>query len=108
MVREDVPLANEPDVELDDEVVEIEDEDVPLGVLEDEEDTGLVEIEDEETPLAANAGKGDGDGKGHRNWWWILLVIASAITGKKLYDKHAEKRKLAETNFKEVDDTEEK
>jgi hypothetical protein len=90
----------------------IEDEQVPLGVNEDEEtaddaeaavigdtnvadEVGNVEIEDEETPLA-----GAEDTETVRKWyWWILLIIA-AITGKTGYDKKHKKNLFAEKEEK--------
>jgi hypothetical protein len=86
----------------------IEDEQVPLAVNDEDDfaddaeviapentntanDTGIVGIEDEETPLAAST-----VAETHRKWyWWILLIIA-AITGKTGYDKKHKKNLFAE------------
>ena len=58
-------------------MVQIEDEEVPLAVIDDQDD--LVRIEDEEVPLAS--GKIENQG---RIWWsWIPVIgaIASAVEG---------------------------
>jgi hypothetical protein len=89
----------------------IEDEQVPLGVEDEEtaddagaavigdanvaDETGNVVIEDEETPLA-----GAEETETVRKWyWWILLIIA-AITGKTGYDKKHKKNLFAEKKEK--------
>ena len=71
-----------------DAVQNVEDEQVPLGVNDEENqnDTNTV-IEDEQTPLAANEEK---QPEKHNFWWWILAVIAG-ITGKTAYDKKNKK-----------------
>ena len=50
-------------------------------------------IEDEETPLGVNK-----SGLGGRMWWYWILIIISAITGKIAKDKK-------KATQKEVDDT---
>jgi hypothetical protein len=72
--------------------IEIEDEEVPLAVLDDEDDATVeIEIEDEDTPLGAQAA----EGPIKRLWWWVLAIIA-AITGKTSYDKKNKKGIFAE------------
>jgi hypothetical protein len=85
----------------------IEDEQVPLAVNDEDlgdneeviapedtntaNDAGIVGIEDEDTPLGAAEEIGT-----KRKWyWWILLIIA-AITGKTGYDKKNKKNLFAE------------
>jgi hypothetical protein len=82
---EQVPLAvNEEDLGDDEEVIAPEDTNAS-------NDTGIVGIEDEETPLGAMEETGT-----RRKWyWWILLIIA-AITGKTGYDKKHKKNLFAE------------
>ena len=65
----------------------------------------MVEIPDEESALASGFAK---NGKRHF-WWWILAIIA-AITGKTAYDKKNKKGIFAEkatVNNEESEDTEE-
>ena len=74
-----IPLAEENGEEQ--ELVEIEDEEVPLAVVDDEEEAEkeaeeeLVEIEDEEVALAAGA-------VAEKVWWsWIpFIAVAASIT----------------------------
>lgn len=64
------------------ENTEIDDEEVPLAVINESEET---EIEEEETPLAtANLEE-------KRHWWWWILLVVGAITGKTGYDKYNNK-----------------
>ena len=87
-------------------VVNIADEDVPLAVLEDEDDTAdVVNIEDEETPLAANVNANEGASAARRFWWWVLAVVGS-ITGKVSYDKENKKNLFAERETEKKEDEE--
>ena len=73
---------------------------MPLSVrldgadLADDFDDDLTAIEDEETPLGIKR-----SGLGGRVWWYWILIIISAISGKIAKDK----RKVTEKNI----DTEE-
>ena len=67
--------------------MQIDDDEVPLGVVDDEEDTEdeLAEVRDEETPLANVAAAAEGV------WWsWIPVVgaVASAVEGYRRNRKH--------------------
>ena len=88
---------------------EIEDEDVPLGVLEDD---NMVELEDEDVPLAAGVKmNGSGDGIDVKPWYWWILAIVAAVTGKSVYDKKKkamEAAKATENTVEEVTEDEEK
>ena len=90
-------------------LTEIEDEDVPLGVLEDED---LVDLEDEDVPLAAGVKmNGSEDGLNVKPWYWWILAVVAAITGKTVYDKKKkamEAAKEAEIVTEEVTEDEEK
>ena len=70
-----IPLAEENGEEQ--ELIEIDDEEVPLAVVDDEEEAEeeLVEIEDEEVALAAGA-------VAEKVWWsWIpFIAVAASIT----------------------------
>lgn len=75
--------------ELDEHGSTITDEQVPLSVRLDVADDWarnmgdeLTSIEDEETPLAVTK-----SGLGGRVWWYWILIIISAITGKVAKDK---------------------
>lgn len=80
-------LVNKGNKKEDAGVVDIADDEVPLGVL-DEEEEATVSIDDEETPLAADVAT-------KKNiWWWWIPVVAAAVTGtagKTAYDKKHEK-----------------
>ena len=52
---------------------------VPLAVIQDDED--LTEIEDEETPLAFT------QEELQRAWWYWILIVIGLVTGKTTYDK---------------------
>ncbi|MCI9014427.1 MAG: hypothetical protein HFI59_10850 [Lachnospiraceae bacterium] len=90
------PAAAE--MEEDDGLVAVEDEEVPLAVVDleedDEENAPLRAVEDEETPLATMDLSGDGAAK-HGLWWWSIPVIA-AVAGKTGYDKKHRKGIFAE------------
>ena len=73
------------------ENTEIEDEEVPLAVINESEET---EIEEEETPLAA------GNQEEKRHWWWWILLVVAAITGKTGYDKYNNKGIFAKKKAK--------
>ena len=63
----------------------VEDEEVPLAVMEDEEDTtGLETVEDEDVPLAAPVQEGP---KFAKYATWSIIPILAAIAGKTAYDK---------------------
>ena len=67
--------------------MQIDDDEVPLGVVDDEEDTEdeLAEVRDEETPRANVAAAAEGV------WWsWIPVVgaVASAVEGYRRNRKH--------------------
>ena len=64
--------------------VMIDDEVVPLGVVEDTDTTA--NIEDEAVPLAAGVEK-----ETKQAWWWWLAAIFAALTGKTVYDKKSKK-----------------
>ena len=66
-------------------LVEVEDEEVPLAVIDLEPQEELVQVEDEEVPLA------EVELEDKKSWWWLLLAIAAAITGKTVYDKKNKK-----------------
>ena len=66
-------------------LVEVEDEEVPLAVIDLEPEEELVQVEDEEVPLA------EVELEDKKSWWWLLLAIAAAITGKTVYDKKNKK-----------------
>ena len=73
---------------------DIGDAQVPLAVrLDDADLDDDTIIEDEETPLGVNK-----SGLGGRMWWYWILIIISAITGKIAKDKK-------KATQKEVDDT---
>ena len=85
------------------EVVEIEDEDVPLGVVDDE----LVDLEDEDVPLAAGVKMNDNGEGGQSKWPWWLLAVAAAVTGGKVaYDKNKKIKKTKEVVEKVTEDEE--
>ncbi len=66
---------------------EAEDEEVPLAVMEDEEDTtGLEEVGDEDVPLAAPAQVQEGS-KFAKYATWSIIPILAAVAGKTAYDK---------------------
>jgi hypothetical protein len=73
----------------------LDDVQVPLAVRLDDADLDddSVVVKDEETPLAM-----DKSGLGGRVWWYWILIIISALTGKVAKDK----RKSA---IKETEDT---
>ena len=81
----------------DTDQVTIEEEEVPLAVMaEEEDDTEVTQIEDETTPLAS----GGAESVGRRFWWWVLAIVA-AITGKTSYDKKNKKGIFAEKTVDE-------
>ncbi len=84
---EEVEEQGEQDIAADDTeaVVGIEENDVPLGVMDEEDET--VVIKDDEVAKAAKADIEEG---AKRFWWWIIPIVA-AITGKTTYDKKYEK-----------------
>ena len=64
---------------LENDLIQIDDEEVPLAVVEDDEPTDLVEVEDEDVPLAIPEAQEAG-----RLWWsWIPVIgaVASAVEG---------------------------
>ncbi len=64
-----------------------EDEEVPLAVMEDEENTAELEtVEDEDVPLAAPAQIQEGS-KFAKYATWSIIPILAAIAGKTAYDK---------------------
>jgi hypothetical protein len=72
-----------------DEIQGIADEQVPLAVVLDDDHTAanvgdedLTTIEDEETPLAISK-----SGLAGRVWWYWILIIISALAGKRAKDK---------------------
>ncbi len=77
---------DESQTDINSEVIDIEDDEVPLAVLEDDDE--VLEIEDEETPLASNNKK--------KKWWNIIPIIAgltgAGVAGKKIRDKKNQKR----------------
>ena len=80
---EDVPLG---DLNNEETTSEIADEDVPLGVV-DETETEATNIEEEDVPLASGVEK-----NAKRVWWWWIPAIAAALTGgKTAYDKKNKK-----------------
>lgn len=84
-------LVNKGNKKQDAGVVNIADEEVPLGVLEDE---NVVELEDNMTPLAPSV-----DAKKSVWWWWILIVAAvTGTAGKTAYDKKHKKGLFKEKN----------
>ena len=70
-------------VQKDADVVIIEDEEVPLAVIEDDEnaDTATTTIEDEAVAQAESI-----ENPSHNFLWWLVALLA-AITGKTGYDK---------------------
>lgn len=66
---------------------------MPLPVITEEEDAGITEAEDEQVPLASMKQEEAADKRGF--WWWIIPVIA-AVTGKTAYDKKNKKGIFAE------------
>ncbi len=84
----------------------VEDEEVPLAVMEDEEDTaGLEEVEDEDVPLAAPAQIQEGS-KYAKYATWSIIPILAAIAGKTAYDKKYRKGLFA--GKRSSDDTEDR
>ncbi len=78
VITEDVP---EEVVENKELTVEIEEEEVPLAVVEETET-----IEEEEAPLAS------GTGEGLKNWWWWIAAGVAGIAGKGAYDANRRRR----------------
>jgi hypothetical protein len=77
-----------------------------LGVLGDEDEDNasvLLEIEDEETPLGAMNTMMACNCKIY--WWWLLAIIA-AITGKTAYDEKNKKGIFAQNDSEDEDDEE--
>jgi hypothetical protein len=71
---------------------DVEDEQVPLGVVDEEEmSDDLTQIDDEETPLAATEQTAT-----HRTWYWWILAIIAVVAGKAGYDKKNKKNLFAE------------
>jgi hypothetical protein len=75
--------------EVDEEgITPIEDEQVPLAVKLDDgtvSEDNTVSIEDEKAPLSKIK-----SGVDRRSWWYWILIIISAITGKTAKDKRKE------------------
>lgn len=89
------PLGNVPE---EDAEIPIEDEEeVPLGVADEEEDDGgeVVDLEEEETPLAEFEPEAESKGK-LSAWWSIIPIVAAAVAGKTGYDKKHKKGIFAE------------
>ena len=82
-----VPAAPAPAVAVApaDNVVNIENEEVPLAVNENTDET--TDIQDEETPLAANGKAADG----LKTWWWWIAAAVAAVTGKGIFDRQRRK-----------------
>ena len=78
-----------------DNVVNIDNEDVPLAVNDNSDEA--TNIEDEETPLAANGKAADG----LKTWWWWIAAAVAAVTGKGVFDR--QRRKAVEND--ETDDS---
>ncbi len=70
-----------------------EEETVPLPVIGEEEDAVITEAEDENVPLASLKQEEETDKRGF--WWWIIPIVA-AVTGKTAYDKKNKKGIFAE------------
>ena len=68
-----------------DNVANIENEEVPLAVNENTDET--TDIQDEETPLAANGKAADG----LKTWWWWIAAAVAAVTGKGIFDRQRRK-----------------
>lgn len=83
-----MPVAAE-DADEEEELTSIEEEEVPLAVvdLEDEgvDEDGLVRVGEEEVPLAA--GDLSAENPGHGLWWSIIPLVIAGVTGKTAYDK---------------------
>ncbi|GEM_PF-4884177 len=79
--------------EVDDNGI-VQDDYVPLAVKLDDDITAddSVAIEDEEAPLGVAK-----SGLGGRVWWYWILIIISAISGKVAKDKRDSKEKEVET-----------
>ena len=96
------PVAAEVlEAEVEEALVEVEEEEVPLAVVELDPEEELVQVEEEEVPLA------EVELDGNKNWWWWLLGAAAAATGKAAYDKKNKKGIFAEKATDVSDETEE-
>ena len=73
----------------------IEDEQVPLAVVLDKDADDVVVIKDDETPLGIAK-----SGAGARVWWYWILIVISAVSGKVAKDKRKAKANAVE-NFEE-------
>ena len=87
--------------EVEEALVEVEEEEVPLAVVELDPEEELVQVEEEEVPLA------EVELEDNKNWWWWLLGAAAAATGKAAYDKKNKKGIFAEKATDVSDETEE-
>ena len=96
------PVAEDEDTEND--LIQIDDEEVPLAVVEDdepvdldEEPTELVDVEDEDVPLAMPTVEEAG-----RLWWsWIPVIGAVASAVESYREKKKEKEESGDDGHKE-------
>lgn len=81
-----VPLAGPgaADAGAADDVIALEDEEVPLAGPEDM--TGVKKVEDEDVPLANSV-----ENQGRMSWWWLLIVALLGVTGEEIYRRHRKK-----------------
>lgn len=81
-----VPLAGPgaADAGAADDVIALEDEEVPLAGPEDM--TGIKKVEDEDVPLANSV-----ENQGRMSWWWLLIVALLGVTGEEIYRRHRKK-----------------
>ena len=88
------PVAE--DEGLENDLIQIDDEEVPLAVVEDDEPTDLVEVEDEDVPLAIPEAQEAG-----RGWWsWIPVIGAVASAVESYREKKKEKEESGDDGHK--------
>ena len=75
-----------------DAVIDIDEEEVPLAVIDSE--STVTEIEDEDTPLAAPTL----ETASVSTWWWSVAAAAAGLTGKGARDHRKRKTKKDDSN----------
>ena len=82
----------------EEDLVVVEDEEVPLAAVdletEEAQDEGdLTEVADEEVPLA---GLDLEQEKNKMSWWWLLIVAICGVTGYEMYRRHKKNQEQEE------------